>query len=411
MSKGLYEAISIVRKLVKAGFQAYLVGGCVRDQLLGVSPKDYDIATDALPEQVIQLFPNGDLVGAAFGVVIINGIEVATFRSDGQYSDGRRPDQVKFERNPLEDSKRRDFTINAMFYDPLSQILLDYHNGAKDLKDKIIRTVGNPHERFEEDFLRMLRAIRFAVRFGFELDEETFFAIEANAGNIRGVAKERVLEELKRTLAGENRITNAILYLRDSDLLNYIIPELYTISDESFERLIEAGDNLKDDDPIVNFAFLFYFIPPDRVENRLREMKFSNDDRERIMKILDLIWRIKEVVPLPYYAPRGHITKRIAREAEFDVALKIYGALANAMVPDTSIPIYVGFLYLKMRFTENELFPPKLIDGDDLISLGIPQGPIYKKILTEVEDCQLRGDINTRQQALDIAFLMTLKTA
>lgn len=407
MSQGLYDAKRIIRRLQEAGFQAYLVGGCVRDQILGKEPKDYDVATNALPDQVMTLFPAGKPVGAAFGVILYGDIEIATFRSDGQYSDGRRPDSVQFQNDPKEDAARRDFTINSMFYDPEKQVILDFFNGLQDIKDKVIRTVGNPHERFEEDFLRMLRAIRFAARLNFTLDEETFFAIEANAGNIRDISKERITKELKLMFSypGEGRV-EALMLLRDSDLLRYIIPEAYAMADEPFERLVEMALAIKEEDPLYFLALIFGKIPRGAVEPRMRDLKFTNEEIDFVMGTLDLIDRMS-IRPLPYYSPRGHVVKRIIRNKYFPAALKLYGYMVDAYDNSVDRTIYFGFSYLSKRLTQEELFPPKLVDGDTLRSMGIPQGPIYKKILTEIEDAQLRGDIRTVEQAVDIALQLS----
>ena len=234
-------ATSIVRTLRQQGFQAYLAGGCVRDLLLERQPKDYDVATEATPKQVMAVFPETYAVGAQFGVVLVpapevereadsggsksHAVEVATFRSDIGYSDGRHPDQVRFSKNPREDVERRDFTINGMLLDPVSGKVLDYVGGRDDLKAGVIRTIGDPLRRFGEDKLRMLRAVRFAARFEYRIDPATFSAIQDFAEQIRVVSRERVRDELTRMLT-EGHARRAFLLLNESGLLRQVLPEI-----------------------------------------------------------------------------------------------------------------------------------------------------------------------------------------
>src|SRR5208283_703841 len=237
-------ATSIVHTLRQRGFQAYLVGGCVRDLLLGREPKDYDVATDATPKQVMGIFPETYAVGAEFGVVLVpvaerdvasnvstqssskfHAVEVATFRSDIGYSDGRHPDEVRFSGDPREDVARRDFTINGMLLDPVSGEVLDFVGGRKDLEAGIIRTIGDPDRRFGEDKLRMLRAVRFAARFEYAIDPATFAAMRRLAGEIQVVSRERVRDELTRMLT-EGHGRRAFLLLDESGLLKHVLPEI-----------------------------------------------------------------------------------------------------------------------------------------------------------------------------------------
>src|SRR5688572_25076472 len=197
------DALAVVRRLRDAGHVAYFAGGCVRDQLLGLDPKDYDVATDAPPDRVRQLFSNTQAVGAAFGVILVrqrkSQIEVATFRTDGKYLDGRRPEGVVFT-TAEEDAKRRDFTINGLFYDPVEDKVIDYVGGRADLERRIIRAIGNPDERFAEDHLRVLRAVRFAARFGFDIEPATASAVQSHARHLPRISPERVAEELRLML-------------------------------------------------------------------------------------------------------------------------------------------------------------------------------------------------------------------
>ena len=215
-----------------AGHQAYLVGGCVRDLLLGREPADYDVATDATPDEVMRIFPETYAVGAQFGVVLVpvrdaggNTVEVATFRSDIGYSDGRHPDQVRFSKSAQEDVERRDFTINGLLLDPINDEVLDFVGGRKDLEAGIIRTIGRPELRFAEDKLRMLRAVRFAARFGYTIEPETFAAIQKLAAGIHQVSRERVRDELTKMLT-EGHARQAFLLLDETGLLHEVLPEI-----------------------------------------------------------------------------------------------------------------------------------------------------------------------------------------
>src|SRR6516164_7463930 len=239
-------ATSIVRTLRASGFQAYLVGGCVRDLLLGREPKDYDVATDATPRQVMEIFPQTYAVGAQFGVVLVpapdgeeqkttwenasksKAVEVATFRSDIGYSDGRHPDEVRFSKHPERDVERRDFTINGMLLDPVSGEVLDFVGGRGDLRSGIIRTIGDPQKRFGEDKLRMMRAIRFAARFEYQIDPATLAAVQDLAEQIAAVSRERVRDELTRMLT-EGHGRRAFLLLDESGLLRQVLPEIWAM--------------------------------------------------------------------------------------------------------------------------------------------------------------------------------------
>ncbi len=223
-------AVNIVRNLRAHRHLAYFVGGCVRDRILGIPPKDYDVSTDATAERILSYFPRSDLVGMHFGVVRVRGeegvhVEVATFRSENSYSDGRRPDSVQFEKDPLLDAQRRDFTINGLMEDPLSGEILDYVGGRADLERKIVRAIGEPSERFEEDHLRMLRAVRFATRFEFLIDPRTLAAIRTLASSVARISAERIREELVRILT-EGHAGRGLELLDSTGLLVHLLPEV-----------------------------------------------------------------------------------------------------------------------------------------------------------------------------------------
>ena len=224
-------ALTIVRTLQEAGHEAYFAGGCVRDRLRGVEPKDFDIATSARPDEVLKLYPKGDRIGEHFGVILVRRdgfhFEIATFREDGSYGDGRRPDSVTFSTSEA-DAQRRDFTINGMFYDPVAGKLLDFVGGEVDLKAGLIRAIGDPLERFEEDYLRMLRAVRFATRFGFAIDALTWSGIEIVAPKIAQISPERIREELDRIWTSPNRVKGFDLLVA-SGLMAVALPEIMTL--------------------------------------------------------------------------------------------------------------------------------------------------------------------------------------
>src|SRR3954471_8146843 len=255
-------ALEIAQKLGAAGFEALWAGGCVRDELLGLTPKDYDVATSATPDQIRDLFGHRRTlaIGASFGVITVLGpkaagqVEVATFRTDAAYSDGRHPDSVSFT-TAEHDAQRRDFTINGLFYDPIAEKVVDYVNGEEDLKRHTIRAIGEPRLRLSEDKLRMLRAVRFAAAFNFEIDAETFRAIEEMAGQISTVSPERVGAELRRMLLDANRAT-ALALLRESKLLLHVLPPLANSSEQSFTETKRILHGLKQPSLATAFAAL-----------------------------------------------------------------------------------------------------------------------------------------------------------
>lgn len=246
------DALAVVRRLRDAGHVAYFAGGCVRDQLLGLEPKDYDVATDAPPERVRQLFSNTQAVGAAFGVILVrqrkSQIEVATFRTDGKYLDGRRPEGVVFT-TAEEDAKRRDFTINGLFYDPIEDRVIDYVGGQADLRNKILRAIGNPEERFEEDHLRLLRAVRFAARFGLQIEPATAAAIARHAEHLKRISPERIADEL-RLMLGDPTRTRAWPLLWQFALVDVIFRHLPTQTADALKPEQSVLMRLSPDEPM-----------------------------------------------------------------------------------------------------------------------------------------------------------------
>jgi poly(A) polymerase len=441
-------SISIIQTLRQRGFQAYLVGGCVRDLLLGREPADYDVATNATPTQVMEIFPETYAVGAQFGVVLVpppdgcvitagsseanvksHAVEVATFRSDLGYSDGRHPDEVRFSQDPREDVARRDFTINGMMLDPLrdgpSGEVLDFVGGRKDLEAGIIRAIGEPVHRFSEDKLRMLRAVRFAARFNYKIDEQTFAAIRKLAEQIAVVSRERVRDELTRMLV-EGHAGHAFLLLDESGLLPHVLPEIAAMKGvaqppefhpegDVFVHTLLLLDNLPQPcPPTLAWGALLHDVgkpPTFRVAERIRfdnhvevgvkiaeeicgRLRFSNDDTAQILSLVDNHMRF------------GHATrmsqstlKRFLRLPAFDQHLALHRA--DCLASHRNLSTYEFVRQKSEEIPPAILKPSPLVTGDDLIAAGHVPGPKFREILHAVEDAQLEGRLLSRDAALD----------
>jgi poly(A) polymerase len=398
-------ALDVVRRLQSHGFVAYWVGGCVRDQLLGGEVKDYDVATDATPDDIRQLFgPNRTLgVGAAFGVMIVRGprgvdpIEVATFRCDADYSDGRRPDSVSFS-SPQEDARRRDFTINGIFYDPVTDQLVDYVNGQQDLQDKIVRSIGDADKRLDEDKLRMLRAVRFAATFNFQLDEATARAILSRTEEIKLVSAERIGDELRRMMGKSSRL-NAIQLLIDTRLMTVLLPEFDVDSDWPLSRGILS--HLDSDRFSVTLAACIHPIGE------------RTDDLQTVIRDLSARWRLSnEEIRETSQLVRAEGLLRTAHQLAWS---KVQPVLAGDLAQETmrlaaAIAAATGetaggieLCREKLLLPIAQLDPPPLLTGEDLIQLGVPRGPVYKSILNLVRDRQLDGEIGSLDEAASLA--------
>jgi len=433
-------ATSIVQTLGQRGFQAYLVGGCVRDLLLGRDPKDYDVATDATPAQVMAVFPQTYAVGAQFGVVLVpvpdgeiaggspksHAIEVATFRSDLGYSDGRRPDEVRFSLDPREDVTRRDFTINGMLLDPVSGEVLDFVGGRKDLEAGIIRTIGDAEKRFGEDKLRMLRAVRFAARFEYAIEPATFAAMQKLAQQILVVSHERVRDELTRMLT-EGRARRAFLLLEESDLLNPVLPEISAMKGveqppefhpegDVFEHTLLLLDNLPDPCPLtLAWGALLHDVgkpatfrrAPDRIrfdghvevgvkmaEQICRRMRFSNDENEQILALVDNHMRFAHATRM-----KESTLKRFLRLPAFAEHLALHRA--DCLASHRNLSTYEFIQLKRAQIPVEKMRPSLLVTGDDLIAEGRVPGPKFREILSAVEDAQLEGRLSTRDAALE----------
>lgn len=400
-------ALDVAAKLRAAGHQALWAGGCVRDQLLGKSPKDYDVATDAEPERIREVFGRKRTlaIGAAFGVITVLGppgagqIEVATFRRDIGYSDGRRPDAVAFT-SAEEDAKRRDFTINGIFFDPVAGQYLDYVGGQEDLQRRIIRAIGNPHERFAEDKLRMLRAVRFAATFDFALDAATLAAIRTHAGDIALVSAERIAAEIKRMLIHENRFA-AVILLRDSGLLAELLPELarlITGQPAAWDRTLALLRQLRTPTFSMALAALFREVCAseglEAVKDALSRWKLANEDSEGALKLLREAPMIREAEVRPWpQVQRLLVAPRAAELVDFSEALA--AALEEGIAG-------VAFCRQKLALPSAALNPQPLVTGEDLKRLGIALGPAYREILETVRDEQLEGRIVSSEEAIEL---------
>ena len=401
-------AVDVVCALRRAGYEALWAGGCVRDQLLGLEPKDYDVATNATPQQIRAVFGKRKTLamGAAFGVVVVLGprragqIEVATFRQDFGYSDGRRPDRVSFS-DARQDAQRRDFTINGLFFDPRSERLIDYVDGERDLRSGLIRAIGDPHQRFSEDKLRMLRAVRFATVFSFRIDPDTFTAAIQHAEEISLVSVERITEELRRMLIHPQR-RRAVELLQETRLLHQILPEAtHTLGSAAGRETLDILETL--DGPTVSVAvaaLLRSFIKdesnPQRGAKICRRWKLSNEETEGVEFCLLREDLLRNAADIPWPQLQRVLTARRIHESLMFVE-------AVAQVVDGSVA-QVDFCRRKLALPKQELDPVPLISGDDLRAAGVPPGPEYKRLLEEARDRQLTGDLRTKAAALQFAL-------
>ncbi len=445
------HATNIVRELRTRGFQAYFAGGCVRDTLLGLQPADYDVATDATPQQVMRIFPETYAVGAHFGVVLVpppnndpaemkdghphtsgqsHAVEVATFRSDGAYSDGRHPDDVRYSERPEDDVQRRDFTINGMMMDPLEgDRVLDFVGGREDLKAGIVRAIGDPERRFSEDKLRMLRAVRFAARFHYEIDPATYAAIQKLAPQIHQVSRERIREELTKMLT-EGSARAAFELLDSTGLLHEVLPEI-----ERMHGVDQPPQYHPEGDVWVHTMLLLEKLPPgvsrtlawgtllhdvgkpptfrvapDRIrfdghvevgvrmaEEIARRLHFSNGDTEQIAALVANHMRFADVERM-----KQSTLKRFMRLPRFEEHMALHHM--DCLSSHGSLALY-DFVRDRLQHTpEEQMRPEPLIKGGDLIEIGYAPGPRFKEILSAVEDAQLEGSLQNREEAL--AFVL-----
>ena len=405
-------AVDILVTLRKEGFEALWAGGCVRDLLLGKVPKDYDVASTATPEDVIRIFGSRRTVavGASFGVVMVLGavksagqVEVATFRSDGEYLDGRRPSTVRFCR-PEEDARRRDFTINGMFFDPIKETVIDYVGGREDLTAGIVRAIGDPLARFTEDKLRMLRAVRFTAAYGFALDAATSNAVITLRRELIQVSVERIAQELRRMLSHASR-SRAFRLLQQTCLLPEILPEIcHELSDHAWDdsSCLAALENLTSTQFEPAFALIVRSLhrrdkdrkPLAAIESICRRLKFSNEETECICWLVGSLPILADIHNQPL-----HIRKPLLATLHFELLLRMSEAIAAAELrPATEVTFCREYI---SSLKGDELSPPSLVDGQDLIALNVPQGPAFRTLLTTIRNEQLDEILTTRSEALE----------
>jgi poly(A) polymerase len=420
-------ARATIGTLHKAGYQAYLVGGCVRDLLLGHAPKDFDVSTDAPPDRIMQLFPNSGQVGAHFGVVVVHDeaahVEVATFRSDRDYTDGRRPSSVRFETDAREDVLRRDFTVNGLMMDLESGRVLDFVEGRADLERGLIRAIGDPEVRFREDHLRLLRAIRFAARLGFTIEPATFAAMQRHHRLIEKVSAERVRDELVRILT-EGGARRGFELLDESGLLQDLLPEIASMKGveqppefhpegDVWVHTLLLLDKLKEASPTLAWGALLHDVGKPgtfRVAERIRfdghveegvrlahailqRLRSSHEDTEQVEALVAHHMRFKDVPHM-----RQSTLKRFLRLPKFGEHLELHRL--DCLSSHGRLENYELVQQKLREFPAEQLKPKPLVTGADLIAEGYTPGPAFSKMLAAVEDAQLEGRIGSREEGL-----------
>jgi poly(A) polymerase len=401
-------ALRVVRRLRDAGHQALWAGGCVRDRLLGRRANDIDVATSARPEQVLDLFRRSIPVGVQFGVVRVRErvregcvveVEVATFRVDAAYEDGRRPTSVQFT-GPEEDAKRRDFTINGLFFDPIDEQVLDFVGGREDLERGVVRAIGDAHARFLEDRLRILRAPRFAAALGFRLDPGTVEAGRAHAAEVpRCVSPERILTELEKILDRPTRARGLAL-CDEVGVLAHTLPE----AARDLPRVVRALASLRDDVPIeVAWATALHLASPAEVEAAVVRLRGSNKLRERTRAIVEALGLARALGERTVAEQKRFLRRPEAREGDVRLALE-----ATSLAHDGDLEP-ARFLAARARAFEADPTPasphaPPLVKGADLQAAGLKPGRHFGSILTTVEDAQLEGRVRTKEEALALAL-------
>jgi poly(A) polymerase len=422
------KAIAIVKRLKEEGHEAYLAGGCVRDMLLAKSPQDYDIATSAKPDAVKKIFPKTIEVGAQFGVILVlsdgDSFEVATFRWDGPYVDGRRPSEVRFA-GMREDILRRDFTINGMMYDPVEDRLIDLVGGREDLGRRLIRAIGEPRERFREDRLRMIRAVRFAASLGFTIEENTLRAIREEAASITQVSWERIGEEITRLLT-EGGARRGFELLDESGLLPAVLPEVarmkgveqtpdYHPEGDVFVHTLLVLSRLTEPTETLAYGSLLHDVgkpvSAQRQQDHITFYGHTEKGAEMAIEILKRLKRSRSVWERVAYLVKHHLRhtqapkmrvstlKRFLGEEGIEELLELTRLDALASNGDLQ---YYDFCRRKLEeFKHEEIHPEPLLKGKDLIAMGFTPGPLFHEILEGLHEAQLEGELRTREEALE----------
>lgn len=426
------KALKIIEKLKEKSYKAVFAGGCVRDELLELKPHDYDIATNATPDQVESLFEKTIPVGKSFGVIIVvvekEEFEVATFRFDGIYVNGRRPESVSFS-SMREDAERRDLTINGMFLDPVKDKVIDFVGGQEDLDKGIVRLIGDPEKRIEEDKLRMLRVIRFATRFDFEIEEATFNVVRKHAHEITQVSSERIFDELKKMLRKNSRRVIDLLF--DTDLISHILPEVKAMDGVQQPPQFHSGDVLEHtlqtleflpenaSDELLFGALLHdvgkpptFRVATDRIrfnqhdtvgfevaKKILKRFKVSNEFSDRVSALVFNHMRFMSVKKM-----RVAKLKRFLRMENFEEHMALHKA--DCLASHGGLDNFDFLMEKKEFFPPEEVKPKRLITGHDLIELGFKPGPFFKIVLEAVEDKQLEDEISTKDEAIEFVKMI-----
>ena len=392
------DATWAIRRLRAAGHEALLAGGCVRDMLMGHRPADYDVATGATPEQVRELFRRVRMVGAQFGVAMVvragRAIEVATFRTDASYSDGRHPDAVRFT-SAREDARRRDFTINGMFYDPLERRVVDYVGGQRDLAAGVVRAIGDPGRRFAEDHLRMLRAVRFATRFGFAIERSTAAAIRREAGAIRAISGERVREELEKMLSRPSA-AEAAAALHGLGLMQAVLPELFAREGDWPAAASRLGSVGRRGDAMLALGALLAGLPAAAIRRIVRRWGGANSLRDGLVWMAEHLddWRelpeappaaLKRLLARPHYARLEGLWRHEERSATGH--LRRWRAIRRRV----------------RGIDPAQVRPGPLVTGEDLLAMGMTEGPEIGRVLRAVYEAQLNEEIRSRAEGLRLA--------
>jgi poly(A) polymerase len=426
-------ARAIVDRLRAAGFQALWAGGSVRDRIMGRPTKDYDVATDATPAEVSELFPNGLQIGAQFGVIAVPGdgfiTEIATFRSDGVYADGRHPLEVRYSKLPQEDVQRRDFTINGLLYDPIAERVLDFVGGEADIRARRLRTIGDPHARFGEDRLRMLRAVRFAARFGFTIEPATFAAIQELAPAIHQVSAERIRDEILKILT-EGGARRGFELLDQTALLVEVLPEVKRLQGvaqppefhpegdvwtHTLMMLEGLGSGPAPVTSTLAFGVLLHdvgkpatFAVRERIrfdghvevgvkiaEDICRRLRLSSHETERVLNLIAQHMRFKDFLSM-----RRSTQLRFLALDGFEEHLELHRL--DCLASHGDLTIYEAARRMHEDTPPEVIRPKPLVTGHDLIALGYKPGPAFKPMLDAVRDAQLEGRISSRQEGLDL---------
>jgi poly(A) polymerase len=414
------DAEAVLRRLREAGHVAYFAGGCVRDMLLALEPKDWDIATDAPPQRVRQLFPRTQAVGAAFGVILVrqgsSQIEVATFRTDVSYDDGRRPTAVKFT-TAEEDAKRRDFTINGLFLDPIENKVIDYVGGQEDLKNKLLRAIGEADHRFEEDHLRLLRAVRFAARFDLTIEPATVAATKKHAPQLKRISPERIAEELRLMLTAPTRAI-AWRMLWELGLGLVVFRNVESLREDAAVSCVDQRRsvflNISPGETVLfglalaaavvdvtggdrDVRALLEKRAVQRAAHAMRQtLRISNEESDAMEGTLIGAGQMLEGDAVPGIARM----KRFLASPTADSAIELLHAFARVGEHVQRIEKVLGEL---KHLSDLDVAPPPLITGDDLTAAGFQPGPMFKRVLDAVYDAQLEDRITTKDQAMQLA--------